>query len=283
MSNYKIKWNQFSKIKTIDELTDYMHREYNHSNFFHYTKLCVIDSILEKNQIWASCVNGVNDLKDKIQFGDKVTQREYYTLCFSTGVHENLPLWYLYSGKDGKGGRIRFTSKMVKKLIEESTYLLYESDGKALVGEPITLLPNKTFTYSFKDVLYCHQEQSNIALKYNTMTNYHISNSEWDKLQTHFRCFVKGLIWYYEKESRLVIHLEEEAKEIIKMNPKKDYKVVITFDDKIKKNISIHFAPNIVDYKDEKIKKFKHIYNHIFNTSRVKLSMYNGEIDMKLD
>ena len=115
MSNYKIKWNQFSKIKTIDELTGYMHREYNHSNFFHYTKLCVIDSILEKNQIWASCVNGVNDLKDKIQFGDKVTQREYYTLCFSTGVHENLPLWYLYSGKDGKGGRIRFTSKMVKK------------------------------------------------------------------------------------------------------------------------------------------------------------------------
>ncbi|WP_028504929.1 DUF2971 domain-containing protein [Ruminococcus sp. FC2018] len=283
MSNSRFKWNQFGSLCSVKELANYMQREYDHSNYYHYTKLCVIDSILEKNQIWASCVKGVNDKTDKKQFGNVEQQREYYTLCFSTGVHENLPLWYLYSGKDGKGGRIRFTSQMVKKLIEESTYLLYESNGKALVGEPITLLPNKTFTYSFKDVLYCHQEQSNIALKYNTMTNYHISNSEFEELKREFKHFVKGLIWYYEKESRLVIHLENEAKKIIKNNPKNDYKVVIAFNDKLKKNISINLAPNIVDYKDEEIKKFKHIYSHIFDTSKVQLSMYKGEIDMKLD
>ena len=39
-----------------------------------------------------------------------------YSLCFSTGVNENLALWYLYSGMNGKGGRIRFTSNKVKKV-----------------------------------------------------------------------------------------------------------------------------------------------------------------------
>lgn len=75
-----------------------------------------------------SCVAGFNDTCDSEQFGE--AQKYYYSLCFSTGIHENLALWYLYAGIGGQGVRISLTKTQIKKLIEESTYELREKTSE---------------------------------------------------------------------------------------------------------------------------------------------------------
>lgn len=124
----KYEWHDFDNLETADQLTDYLDgREFTHGSYCHYTRLGIIDSILSNNTFQMSCVAGFNDKIDAEQFKDP---RRFYSLCFSTGVNENLSLWYLYSGMQGHGGRIRFTANSVKKLIQSSTYELWEYPPK---------------------------------------------------------------------------------------------------------------------------------------------------------
>ena len=136
----KWKWNQFGELRTCHDLNTYLlNREYQHSNYFHYTKLDVVNSILKNREFWLSNVSEFNDTLDTEQFGPNPVP--YFSLCFSTGIHENLPLWYLYSGVDGRGARIQATKSSIKKLVQNGSYALWLFDGNAK-SEKIMSLKN---------------------------------------------------------------------------------------------------------------------------------------------
>lgn len=116
----RVQWNNFSQIEYIKDLSDYLTREYEHTEYNHYTDLDTIDKILKNREFFLSDVRGFNDKKDTEQFKDKL----YFSLCFATGVNENLSLWYLYSGIDGKGGCISFERKRIRQLVENAKYKL---------------------------------------------------------------------------------------------------------------------------------------------------------------
>lgn len=295
----RFKWNQFGRLKNANDLEDYMHREYEHSNYFHYTSLNSIDSILKNNEFWISPISRFNDKAEYKFFenSDKENVDKYFSLCFSTGVQENLPLWYMYAGLDGLGGRLRFTKVQIKSLIEKGTYYLalHNSSGEC---QNICELKEDDFEIHFKDVLYFKKndtKEGDVALKYNTMTNYKIPTSEFEKYSANNIVFVKYIVWFYEKETRLLIKLKKSLHEIIESkggnyteyakDDKNYYLIKLSFENsyEIKKSIQITLAPEIESDKlYEKIDEYENLKKHMLKTSSISPSEYAGQIKMNL-
>jgi len=272
--NYE--WHEFNNLQSAAQLTGYLDgREYTHGSYCHYTRLGIIDSILAKNTFQLSCVSGFNDKMDTIQFADP---RRFYSLCFSTGVNENLSLWYLYSGMQGHGGRIRFTENSVRKLIESSTYTLWEyppnDRGKAT---PFCALQPCDYRALFRDILYARNTPERVSLKYNTMTNYKLSPEELKKYRAGSPGFTKSIVWYYEKETRYLIELQDSV--LNRLNPEMQYYVAMEFSDAVKAMLFVGFAPEITSIEKE-LTDYPHIAK--LSPRKLELSEYSGTVEMKL-
>lgn len=276
------EWHGFGNVKSCSDLEDYLTgREYEHSDYCHYTSLKVINSILGNRTFWLSNVSGFNDTVDSDQFDNP---QLYYSLCFSTGVNENLPLWYMYSGMKGDGGRLRFTKAQTKRLVNNGQYALYEchknTDGSKTLGRKVMdLEKNKDMILYFKDILYVKREgeEGQVSLKYNTMTNYNLPQGEFKNYVARNKGFIKGLIWYYEKETRLLVKLIRRAEHAIE--EKKDY-VVLLAEGKAFESAWIDLAPQAPTVP-EVIDSYAYIAEHFRKAERVKPSKYHGTIQME--
>ena len=286
MSKSTIPWNDFGKLKSANELTEYLQREYEHSGYFHYTSLSTIDLILKNKTLWVSPVARLNDNLEKEQFENDIDL--YFSLCFSTGIHENLPLWYLYSGIDGQGGKLSLSTSCVSKLIKNGLYSLSKNN----TNEHILELTDDSFEVSFKDILYYSAPKKStnyIDLKYNTMTNHDsITVNDFEDFKKQYGPFIKSLIWFYEKETRLLVKLKGAAAEYVRKNTISDneseyYVVKLSFADipNIDRSIKVGFAPEI-DNLEKGIAEYENIREFLYKSSRVSLSDYQGQISMRL-
>lgn len=276
----KYSWKDFGKIANIDDLSGYLAgKEYLHGSYCHYTSLVAIEKILESRSFYLSNVSGFNDKIDTKQFSP---QQNFFSLCFSTGINENLSLWYMYAGLDGHGGRLNFTKAQIKKLLSNASYELCEIDNNKNIVEIIaTLINGKSMKISFRDILYYIDRGCSIDLKYNTMTNHIIPKSGFDEFLEQYKGFTKSLIWYYEKETRLLVELIGESINYIK--PGKKYIVKMSIDDHVFQKMKIDLAPEITDANFDFILSDKNnIKQFIKTSSKVNLSAYSGTIEMKL-
>ena len=281
-------WNSFPQISTIGELSSYFgeKRAYTHSQYFHYTDSKAMNSILEKKELWITSVKGFNDKIDKDQFAD---QQSTFALCFSTGENENLPMWYLYSGIKGDGARIRFTKTGIRTLINESTYYLVAVEGKNEIGERIPLKRDLDFHLEYGDVLYYktggskNNKDTFVDLKYNTMTNYRkIKKSEFDIYVKSHEGFQKGLIWYYEKETRLVLRLLGKRKEYVENKNEQKFRIILSFKDDLLSKIKVTLAPNITDEGIAEICKGTGMQALLRNSMVVSKSEFAGTVNFDL-
>lgn len=278
------KWNEFNKVHNNNDLEGYLYnREFEHSNYYHYTTAKAVDSILSGNSFWVSNVSGFNDTIDKKQFGNE--EKFCFSLCFSTGTSENLPLWYLYSGINGKGARISISKSSIQCLVQESTFKLCEfNDNKTIASSfaPITLDREKDLVCTFRDVLYYNQVvEGKTRLKYNTMTNNDFPDSEFNKYKERHSGFCKSLIWFYEKETRLVLRLNSEIRK--KIDSTKKYVIVMKFNEAVRKKMKITFAPNVTKSDMENIEKeYTNISNFLHASSKVALSDYSGTVNFNI-
>ncbi len=260
MSN-RFEWKQFDKLRSCEDIEDYIEgREYRHGEYCHYTTLENINKILKSGEIWISSVTNFNDKKEVSLFTDN--GKLYFASCWSTGVNENLPLWYLYAGMDGKGGRLRFTKANMKKIIENSEYILKKRNSDNGIKLDITPI--------FKDIIYCsdsHDNQKIVDLKYNTMTNHKMPKSEFEKYKNKNIGLYKSIIWYYEKETRILIELnvynldlDDRTKAYIKENAN-EYVIAMKIPNDILKKVRVECAPEISDYEElEKHESIKRIH-----------------------
>lgn len=294
-----MKWADFPKLVTNKELVEYFSwndeeksRAYNHGQYCHYTRLSALDSILQSKTIRLSSVTGFNDEVDKQQFGNFEEQILYYSLCFSTGVNENLPLWYLYSGMDGQGARIRMSKSTITKLLKNAKYTLLVEDYSSKEVKRIELGPTDR-EMIFEDVLYYreHEGIDKVDVKYNTMTNYSIPLDEFMIYKQDHKGFLKGLIWFYEKETRLLIKLRGRVADSIK-NRIEDIKlgqlkcVVELSLESVYSKLNIDFGPEMTSLDDcwqlKSGERLKGIGDFIFGTSHAHFSTYKGTIKMNL-
>lgn len=296
MGNKKQKKRlKLNELETYDDLKNFMDgKEYGHTEYCHYTTLDTIDKIItNKYFLLSPCVKSFNDDLDKKQFKEDKT---YFALCFSTGITENLPMWYLYAGKNGRGGRIRMNSTYIKKLIDKGRYMLCEEKNKKIIPV-MDLVDGETMNKTFYDVLYWsdrtltrrHREYNardkkkrykkgyTIDLKYNGNSRYAFSNGEFKRYQKTFNGFLKTTIWSYEKETRLLVKLIGEAEKYCKKNTDRSYYIRVLFDDEIyNKGISIDLAPEIIDINIRR----KNIEEFGEKTKRLFLSESVGKVSL---
>ena len=290
MEENRWEWKDFGKIRTCKDLEAYLSgREYSHGDYCHYTGIDTINKILEGKTFWLTSVTGFNDTLDTEQFGE--AGGDYFSLCFSTGVNENLPLWYLYSGINGKGGRIQMTKDAVRSLIENGRFRLCRAVSKKC-QEFLKLELGNDMDLEFRDMVYVREPEGNEAcsLKYNTMTNYQVPKEEFRKYKENHCGFWKGLIWYYEKETRLLARVKGEAKahlnqwrEADRDIPDISYRIELSFDEALMKRLKIMLAPNIKEAEiAEILKDYEGIQNLLKLTSPIRPSGYAGTVQFNL-
>ena len=153
------------------------------------------------------------------------------------------------------------TKGAVRSLIENGRFCLCRSIPKEQqdflgpeLGNDVELEPGNDMDLEFRDMVYVREPEGNEAcsLKYNTMTNYQVPKEEFRKYQENHCGFCKGLIWYYEKETRLLARVKGEAKarldewrEADRDIPDISYRIELSFDEALMKRMKIMLAPNI--------------------------------------
>lgn len=297
MEERNFNWNSFPHLYLASDLRDYLElQKLRHGQYCHYTSLRSLNSILEKKQFWLSNVSHFNDCIDSNQFAE-VDRQLCFTLCFATGMHENLPLWYLYSGVDGKGARVRFTKDSMRNLLETSKFSLHmirrhgENSWEIDTSfDAIELTEGQNVEIIFGDIVYSsaisQSESSHIVdLKYNTMTNHKFPKHEFTKYQKDSIGFCKGLIWYYEKETRLLARLTNEAAKVVLDYENDDdqtrYVVILEFDENAYRRLIITLAPEATSI-DEAANNYAAI-KQFLNThpNNIHLSDHQGTLHMK--
>lgn len=252
---------------------------FRHTYFYHYTSLKNVNQIMKGKQIRLTPLSkSANDLVEKDTYeklGDNI-----FSLCFSTGTSECLPLWYLYSGIDGRGARIGLKKKTFRQLIENSTFLLQEiklDPPYNARGEPV-VLKTEDYMLMCRDILYIgHDSQKTnlYRIKYNGQVINDISKDITDKVQSEYQRFVKGLIWFYEKETR--IQVEVTNKELLA--PSKNYVVILKLDD-VYDDISVRLAPEYKEIETEIFEKYDGIKDWVY--TKLQISDFAGQLHMGL-
>lgn len=239
----------------------------HHTNYFHYTTIENADKILNSGTFWLN-----NFEKDG---NDKNDRRQgEFSLCFSTGTSENLPLWYLYSGIDGKGVRLGLKKKDFIDLINNPKLYIAEYDSKNHILIPGTEREIDKSKVAARDILYIGKDSTKNAyrLKYNGASQFDISEEEYQIMKCEYE-HTKGLIWFYEKETRIQVKAED-------IDESKEYRVVLDIS-KIIPKIKLRFAPNVDDEYKTKILSEKQGFRK-YARSLFEDSDYKGEIDLKL-
>ena len=212
-------------LKNADDLENYIkyratkpgaeekyeeNRAYFHNNFYHYTKLKHIKEILENQSFLLSRCGCTNDPMEK----NIVDRDRCFALCFSHGKVDNIPMWYLYSGVNGKGGSLKLTKGLIYDLVNNATVSL-EVNDKSNKKTPDPIILEKTdYEVILQDVLYV-ESNDNFYTANITYDNYTLKNfngEEFEKFRERNSAFLKSAIWHYEKETRLLIKLTGSGK-----------------------------------------------------------------------
>lgn len=315
-----IKYSETIKnVQGLENIIEGM--EFKHSEYCHYSSVENINKILKGKSLKLSRVQGFNDKCDSAQFED-IT--DCFSFCFATGVHENLPMWQIYSGCHLDGARIQFKrGYAIEKLIKESKLELWrENEFNNRLNEndnsnykPYILSDDEVYRV-FHDVIYTQREGKWANIKYNNRFITQIPMDEFEKyMETDIdgwkyghSGFKKSLIWFYEKETRLLVKLKDgvidrakktELDSGYKSQDNKDGFVINLnfeniYNELLKKGrMQIVFAPGI-GHKGENadIKDLDEIMNkngesdairELRNaTSCVQLSQYSGTVQFKL-
>ena len=213
---------KFSDCKTAADLLAFFDndsRALNHKYFYHYTSFTVAESIFKGNAFWMSQLCEMsNDAYEKKWYQDN--GKYLFSLCFSTGSVESIPLWYLYARKGGSGARLIIPKTLMNTLWKHATYTLVEIEsclnGKRMVPGTEIRLKDDDIRKQFRDILYVSRVDKKKAayegkektgiLRYNNEI-IRIGANEIKRISETYMHFIKNQIWYYEKESRLEVEL----------------------------------------------------------------------------
>lgn len=272
----EIKKEKISDCNNLADLTRFFtNRSEKHGNkYFHYTTLHTADIILTDKEVRASQVKNFNDERETYHLSPN-----HFAFCLSTGDNENLSLWYLYSGIRGDGCRIKFTYTQIEEIMNNSTFILSEIDeNNNIVADVRQLEKNKNLVVKFIDALYYKKDNNSVHLKYNNCVNHNYPASEFDCKKISEYAVIKDIIWYYEKETRILfevknIKLDDEKKYVIRIKPPID----------LFGKLAIRFAPEIK--QDDMLKLLnekKGVYGLFAKNKKIMLSEHSGKVSMNL-
>lgn len=163
-------------------------------SFWHYTTAETVKKILNGGTLQLSNLLSANDKHEKTTHNGN----PLFVTCFCNSSSEKIPLWYLYSGIEGKGASIKFTPSVMLELIKSinTATLLYGENGA------ITLTSNTDFTVKYGWIYY-RVSSNPKEINYKNQW-YVLMDSDTPNIES---CFIKDYPWEYEKEFRIVIEI----------------------------------------------------------------------------
>ena len=262
------------KLKTADEIYNFMaYSALRHGNYYYtYTSSKNADNILKDERIWFTWL-GKKSTNDAMDIETYKNKKNCFCSCFSTGTKENLPLWYLYSGIDGQGVRLGFPKAWITNLKEINNVELVEVDENDK-RKSIEILEKGEFEVEIRDILYIGNEKegsNSVQLQHKEVTS-EINCDLAGQLYKKCEGFIKGLIWSYEKETRIQISV------LKLLDEKKQYRVELPISDILSK-IQLRLGPETTEepgnlLRMEGIKKLEEL--------KIEQSQYKGQIRMGL-
>lgn len=259
-------------VNNLKELKTFFDgRAEKHGNqYFHYTTMNKLNNILSNEEIWVSQTRSFNDKKELNK------DSHNFAFCLSTGVNENLSLWYLYSGIDGKGCRIKFTKKQLELLCKSSRFFLCKKEE---AGEDCELVEGENLSIYLKDVLYYREKEDTVDLKYNNSVNHNFPLREFEEFKKANSVVFKDIVWYYEKETRIEFVISDK----IPLDKDKNYVIKIKLRQDLMKKLTLQFAPEIDKTNLELcLMQYDKIKERFYQNPKFKFSENAGYISMEL-
>ena len=198
--------SKFYKITNMQEIIDFAKdHERNHTYYCHYSTLQKIDCILKNECIWLSRLDEFNDTTES---DNVANDKNLFGLCFSALFSENLPMWYLYGGITGTGARITFKKNSFWKWINSLEFVLVNKFDNKVIQDVIPV------EKKYHDVIYASLEgQDKCRIKYNGCVNKNFLLQDYMVLKEKHKGFVKEIPWFYEKEFRILVRVDDAIAE----------------------------------------------------------------------
>lgn len=185
-------------------------KDFTTSNFWHYTKMGAANSIASSLEFHCGAMSNCND---KIESRRHESEKDFlHVISFCHSDSEQIPMWYLYSGIDGKGAAIKITPATMIEFIN-SIATVKTSDGKTLYKDTDFELLYGWVYYVRHHMLHNEEEivdsdRPDAGVIYRGVW-YDIN--DW-KSFIDGNYFVKDYPWHYEKEFRIVIKNKTQTK-----------------------------------------------------------------------
>ena len=175
--------------------------------------------------------------------------------------------------------RIGFKKNSFSHLLKKANFLLseYDSENRSLIGNPIKL-NQEDFKFVCRDILYIGKDSKNnnaFRCKYNGQTINNLSESVKNEIFQKYERFTKGLIWFYEKETRIQVEIINEDL----LESSKQYVVLLDIAAAFQ-DISIRLAPEFEDITDDWIENNKGVKE--WTLAKIQKSEFEGQIKMNL-
>ncbi len=205
------------------------------TKFGHYTTTDIARSIIATNSLHLCKMSNMNDKTEAekhLEYDNRL-----FTTCFSHSKAKSIPMFYLYSGIDGKGCRLEFTDTNIRRLINGRVHPVNKKYIKL----------NKTYDLNEYEILYDW-------IYYTADGGDTCYRDKWYKgdavenIKQYKRdLFVKKPYWSYESEFRIMV----------KFNKDIEYdRIAIDFDFyKNRNGISILFGPELTESEYDELKK----------------------------
>lgn len=177
---------------------------YSHKRYKLYMSMERALGIIASGDMYFSDGSKWNDVPDRVQ----MTKKKAFGTCFSWATTENVAMWMLYGGNQGKNGAmIDFSAKVIKDIlnIQEAEIGYFGENGKFI---PVTLIKReRDYDVWLSDIIYTEQGKDGKTVKL-TWGDEHYTTSE--SIQNEEDVFFKHYAWAYEKECRLIFKLKKE-------------------------------------------------------------------------
>ena len=176
-----------------------MKRIESRTRFCHYTSVETAGKILSSHSLQLSRLDKTNDLFE-INCHDDANR--IFIACFCHSEAKSIPMFYLYSGIDGKGCRIEFTAAKINNILNDATVYPVNKRYNMMARQ----YSKDSFSVYADWIFYRNRDSE---------TGYHKGKfkdriSEDDYLDREgIRFFEKQAMWRYENEFRIVVCFKE--------------------------------------------------------------------------
>ena len=175
-----------------------------HKNYKMYTSMDRALEILLSGVLILGNGQKWNDKLDR----NNMKRKEAFAACLSYSTSENIAMWMLYSGDNGKNGAaLNFLPSVIKTFTKLDTIELGRFDDASNQFKAFYELSaaSKDFDVFLTDVVYIEELKNKVRLSYSG--NYKNVDRE---MLAHKDIFFKKYPWSYEQECRLVVRLSDE-------------------------------------------------------------------------